>query len=574
MFRIEDGRRYFYQWDTGRRIIIDIDDSDIVEVHFSYGLDGEAVRREIEEEGGTRFVYVPDTLLQEYGRLRVYAYGTDHTKYYNEFEVRQRAKPDWYDYTEDRDSWTQLTGKVQDLERLTNYHSQLLAEKPAAEDNLLIADKDPIVVKEVPTYVAETAQISSMGCMTYRRQKSDGSYVLDRTYATKLLVTEQNLFDTTSFTEVIGYRYSTSQKDIWGKVSSGGTERPDEPPSKVITTQASAQYGRNVLIADPLYLPKGRYIISADCNIPKSIDGQAVSFPYNGNGSASLRLGVVQSKIVDYETLNNTISFWNDVEITISADDIEEMESKKEENGGYVRISTVIEIKEGMNYYLTAMASGKNDNKENCYVKFKSFCVSTINNSNYMKNTVHYTKILPTDFEDYGLGISENYYNRLDYEHFAYINEVGQYQFDGTEEVEAVQTLTDGSTAYKVTLPRHIELYSKSDPQYTLLSDKYAIRAKNNLSKLSAGEIMYGDTDNEVYIGSNAQNISVMKQEITGVTIIYARKVALVQYFSEDDFPSDFQVPTIEDIQARRMVKILTSTPHDVPNTLEYLYKE
>ena len=88
MFRIEDGRRYFYQWDTGRRIIVDIDDDDIVEVHFSYGLDGEAIRKEIEEDGGTRFAYVPDSLLQEYGRLRVYAYGEDHTQYYNEFEVR------------------------------------------------------------------------------------------------------------------------------------------------------------------------------------------------------------------------------------------------------------------------------------------------------------------------------------------------------------------------------------------------------------------------------------------------------------------------------------------------------
>jgi hypothetical protein len=59
IFKIQDGRRYLYQWDIDRYLVIDSTDTDITEVHFSYDTSSGALRQGIEEIEGKRVVKIP-----------------------------------------------------------------------------------------------------------------------------------------------------------------------------------------------------------------------------------------------------------------------------------------------------------------------------------------------------------------------------------------------------------------------------------------------------------------------------------------------------------------------------------
>lgn len=100
MFRIEDGRNEFYQWDTGRRIIVS--DPTIKEVHFCNGTDTCSLVTEVyEDKDGGYFADVPNILLQDSLSIRAYAYcGECYTKTEAIFKVNPRSKPADYVYTE------------------------------------------------------------------------------------------------------------------------------------------------------------------------------------------------------------------------------------------------------------------------------------------------------------------------------------------------------------------------------------------------------------------------------------------------------------------------------------------
>lgn len=98
MFKILDGREYFYQWDTDRQLIVD--DKSITEVHFCNKTEDCALVVEVFDRDGMRLVNVPNILLQDDWRLNVYAYDGRATRYDAVFEVRTRTKPDTYIYTE------------------------------------------------------------------------------------------------------------------------------------------------------------------------------------------------------------------------------------------------------------------------------------------------------------------------------------------------------------------------------------------------------------------------------------------------------------------------------------------
>ena len=78
MFRIQDGRSQFYQWDLDRRLIVE--DSSITQVHFCNRTDDCSLVCEVFEEDGVRLVNVPNILLQNNWRINVYAYDKDYTK--------------------------------------------------------------------------------------------------------------------------------------------------------------------------------------------------------------------------------------------------------------------------------------------------------------------------------------------------------------------------------------------------------------------------------------------------------------------------------------------------------------
>lgn len=98
MFKIEDGRECFYQWDSEQRLIIS--DSSITEVHFCNKTDECSLVCEVYAEDGKRLVNVPNILLQENWRINVYAFRPCATKASAIFKVIPRSKPEDYLYTE------------------------------------------------------------------------------------------------------------------------------------------------------------------------------------------------------------------------------------------------------------------------------------------------------------------------------------------------------------------------------------------------------------------------------------------------------------------------------------------
>lgn len=98
MFKIEDGREHFYQWDIDRRIIVD--NPAIGEVHFSNIFSTEALVVNTYQENGITLVNVPNILLQKDWPIDVYTYSKDFTNCKAKFEVESRNKPSDYVYTE------------------------------------------------------------------------------------------------------------------------------------------------------------------------------------------------------------------------------------------------------------------------------------------------------------------------------------------------------------------------------------------------------------------------------------------------------------------------------------------
>lgn len=98
MFKIENGKLSFYQWDINQRLIIE--DPSITEVHFCNRTSDCALVCAVYEEGGKRFADVPNILLQEDWTIRVYAYSENTTLIEENYIVYARTKPDDYIYTE------------------------------------------------------------------------------------------------------------------------------------------------------------------------------------------------------------------------------------------------------------------------------------------------------------------------------------------------------------------------------------------------------------------------------------------------------------------------------------------
>ena len=98
MFKIYDGREHFWQWDLNQKLIVE--DPTVNEVHFSNCADKDSLVVEVYEDNGLRVANVPNILLQEDLKIKVYAYSVDHTKHEAWFYVTTKSKPADYVYTE------------------------------------------------------------------------------------------------------------------------------------------------------------------------------------------------------------------------------------------------------------------------------------------------------------------------------------------------------------------------------------------------------------------------------------------------------------------------------------------
>lgn len=131
MFRIYDGRKAFWQWDLGQKLVVNFDCD---EVHFSNGASANALVTKVYEQDGKKLVDVPNVLLQSAKSIKVYAYVVDgddqHTEVKKVFPVLERTKPEDYVYTPDEvKTWDNLKDEIGDLADL----------ETEAKDNLVAA---------------------------------------------------------------------------------------------------------------------------------------------------------------------------------------------------------------------------------------------------------------------------------------------------------------------------------------------------------------------------------------------------------------------------------------------------
>lgn len=145
IFKIEDGREKFYQWDLNRRILVE--DDSITQVHFANAATPTAYV--VSVSAGT--ANVPNIILQQNFDIKVYGYDKEFTKFEETFEVEKRSKPQDYVYTET---------EILNYETLANEIKEIKKEIPdisafqtAAQVNAAISNAlDAIGVAEGRTY--------------------------------------------------------------------------------------------------------------------------------------------------------------------------------------------------------------------------------------------------------------------------------------------------------------------------------------------------------------------------------------------------------------------------------------
>ena len=127
MYKIEDGREHFVQWDTYRRLIID--DADINEVHFCNRSSNCSLVCEVYEESGKRYANVPNLILQEALPIKVYGSCGEYTKEIGTYNVLSRTKPADYIYTETEvRRWEDNENRIEQLEKDTDNMKKSVAK--------------------------------------------------------------------------------------------------------------------------------------------------------------------------------------------------------------------------------------------------------------------------------------------------------------------------------------------------------------------------------------------------------------------------------------------------------------
>ena len=124
---LDDGRTELWQWDTGRKIVVD--DKSVSEVHFSKYSSNQAITREVVNGKAE----IPNFLLQDTHAVTVYAYSgsteNGYTMAEKTFNVAKKPKPASYVGTEeDKAILAKLKEEIGNLSDLqTNAKDNLVA---------------------------------------------------------------------------------------------------------------------------------------------------------------------------------------------------------------------------------------------------------------------------------------------------------------------------------------------------------------------------------------------------------------------------------------------------------------
>lgn len=140
IFKIEDGREKFYQWDLNRKILVE--DDSITQVHFANAATPTAYV--VSVSAGT--ANVPNIILQQNFDIKVYGYDKEFTKYEETFEVEKRSKPQDYVYTETEIlNYETLANEVKEVkENIGESIQDYLKENPISVDLSDYAKKEDI----------------------------------------------------------------------------------------------------------------------------------------------------------------------------------------------------------------------------------------------------------------------------------------------------------------------------------------------------------------------------------------------------------------------------------------------
>ena len=182
MFKIQDGRENFVQWDLNRKIFVE--DESITQVHFANLSNQNALVTEVKNH----LADVPNVLLQDYGTILIYGCDGNYTKYSEAYRVLRREKPDNYVYTE-----TEVLNYNNLLERIDNLEGnidQIIADY--LRENPPQVDLDGYATKE---YVDNAiAAISAVGVQhititdaTELLNLETGFYIVDNEFTVNTL---------------------------------------------------------------------------------------------------------------------------------------------------------------------------------------------------------------------------------------------------------------------------------------------------------------------------------------------------------------------------------------------------
>ena len=135
LLKINGPNSYFWQWDSGRQLIVG--DNACGEVHFCNGTTETALVCGVFEQDGQRLVNVPNIFLQTDRPITAYLYlhGADGclTRHRQDFRVLTRIRPDDYAYVETEiKHWYALELLVKALEQ-TDEHLEQLIESQAQD---------------------------------------------------------------------------------------------------------------------------------------------------------------------------------------------------------------------------------------------------------------------------------------------------------------------------------------------------------------------------------------------------------------------------------------------------------
>ena len=161
---LDDGRTELWQWDTGRKIVVD--DKSVSEVHYSKYSSTQAITREVIDGKAE----IPNFLLQDTHAVTVYAYSgsieNGYTVAEKTFNVAKKPKPSNYVETEeDKAILAKLKAEIGDL-------SELQTE---AKNNLVAAINE--VSEEIVDEVDALAALAECDIITPAYQ--DGTFYTD-----------------------------------------------------------------------------------------------------------------------------------------------------------------------------------------------------------------------------------------------------------------------------------------------------------------------------------------------------------------------------------------------------------